>query len=302
MYVGRLAPFIDLEPRALGANEAWYSIQSSVPGDTLEQLALSAVNGDTTADTSLRAAIADLSMITEQIPATAATAPSISPTFRMLDIDVARFETSARVLIDIAAQCSRRGLCSKGLTDLTITAFAQNVVASWNSRMDAGELNDLPHFEQHGDLNPRNVFVVDSRVQLIDFGRYDVWPAGYDLTRLELQLLLRGVDRAEEEDVFPDRLPSWMALWNSVDAEPIDDEILPATHLRLLSAVRQIQGIRESLLKRLAPGLSAEQQRALIAAMRCFDAVKICSYQDATVMKRLWFLEIAMKTGAAAGL
>ena len=158
-------------------------------------------------------------------------------------------------------------------------------------------------YEQHGDLNPRNMMLnvngrTEPQVQLIDFARFGVWPAFYDISRLRLQLSLRLLDPPDMLlDTFAERMILWDAAWNGA--------VRPSMHHTQVS----LNGIEsflllQSELMRVRNELTAklpETQRPHIGGeahfnlLLLYDLIKMVSYVDASTFKRMWYLLLAAK-------
>lgn len=137
---------------------------------------------------------------------------------------------------------------------------------------------------QHGDLNPRNVMVSPAgRPVLIDLPRLEHWPIAYDIARLSLQLRTRLTDEAGHLDFFPDHLDKWIGEPVGDITHPTDvtDSICPpAVHC---------ENTLCSWLRSKAP----QTQEMVIRSFELgtmWDLVKITSYGDLSVFKRLWAL------------
>lgn len=302
IYVGRIAPYVQMTPKAL-LSEGWYSVQSAVPGDTLERALLSADDGDAR----VHGFLDELGEMLDQIDPTSVRPRPVVAALKLSDVDIERFITSLPALMAIAERCAEIGLLAGSPLTSTAVSDLQRLVSAWNDIV-AEQFPLAPQYEQHGDFNPRNVLLASNRFQLIDFARFGYWPAAYDLIRMEQQLLLRSVDRADELDAFPDRLPRWLALSAAVEAEdalinvPADGKEAAADKqlATLFQHLRRLTILRRKLLSRLLPNSKASDMSRLLALQRAFDAIKICSYQDASVFKRLWFLHIASTNAVAA--
>jgi CheY-like chemotaxis protein len=304
IYVGRIAPYVEMTPKAL-LSEGWYSVQSSVPGETLERALLSADDGDGRVHDFLD----ELGEMLDLIDPTSVRPRPVVAALKMLDVDIERFVTSLPALMAVAARCDGLGLLSGSpLTTATVSEL-QRLVSAWNDTV-AERFPVAPQYEQHGDFNPRNVLLASGRFQLIDFARFGYWPAAYDLIRMEQQLLLRGVDRMDELDAFPDRLPQWLALSAAVEAEAAsitlpagrEEAVADKQLATLFQHLRRLTTLRRKLLARLVPDVKGPDMSRLLALQRAFDAIKICSYQDASVFKRLWFLHIAAANARTANV
>ena len=107
--------------------------------------------------------------------------------------DIDRFESSLSNLADYREQCVSRGYISDDAwhSRVSMKDFESSVVKKWPGSLRRAGFSAIPCSDQHGDLNPRNIMLSPSIVQLIDWARWGCWPMGYDLVRLELQLLLR---------------------------------------------------------------------------------------------------------------
>jgi hypothetical protein len=155
---------------------------------------------------------------------------------------------------------------------------------------------------QHGDMNPRNILLTDmNKSALIDYARFGEWPVGYDVIRLELQVMLRMLSRSNADDSFPHHLDDWLSFWSEVK-----DGVIPDRPRNCDPA-----GVIASTLRMIADGRSqisdqyADESPPIarqLALLRCFDAIKMCSYQDATAFKRLFFLLVAVDCADTAGM
>lgn len=214
---------------------------------------------------------------------------------------VQAFKAALPGLLNLRDGCARRDLLPPDFpTRETIELFATTVIDQWNARLRDQGLDSPITVPQHGDLNPRNIIIPPSGPpQLIDLARFGEWPVGYDLLRLELQLLLRLLGTKQGDESFPDQLGSWAALWDSIErGMPEGSE--PAVPASLLDVLRAIANARG----RMYAALQGKQPDAAktTAAMRCFDALKMACYRDATDFKRLLFLYIAIRSARAANL
>ncbi|KAA0675752.1 hypothetical protein DS843_30215 [Roseomonas genomospecies 6] len=214
---------------------------------------------------------------------------------------VQAFNAALPGLLNLRDGCARRDLLPPDFpTREAIELFATTVVDQWNARLRDQGLDSPITVPQHGDLNPRNIIIPPSGPpQLIDLARFGEWPVGYDLLRLELQLLLRLLGTKQGDESFPDQLGSWAALWDSIERRMPEgsEPAVPASLLDVLRAIANARG-------RMYAALQGKQPDAAktTAAMRCFDALKMACYRDATDFKRLLFLYIAIRSARAANL
>jgi hypothetical protein len=176
----------------------------------------------------------------------------------------------------------------------TFERFRAELVANWAERVTT-EFPTLHVSHQHGDLNPRNILLTQQGAKLIDFARFGEWPVGYDLVRLELQLIFRCFETLGARD----SMPSFLAL--GVGLSPfLVDCVADATGLPE-PAMSVIKHVNEA---RLVVGgrHSAAALNKITTMCRCYELIKMCSYQDASVFKRLLFLIFAVRCGREAGL
>jgi hypothetical protein len=301
-YQNSLGPppaYLNSAPKEIGDGDAWYIVQATVPGETLETII---GDGENVMEKELAIVLEYVKRFATALDPEWVSHRSMLPALKMEEQDIERFETTSKWLATLAARARRDLYLSDPLMEKdSIDRFAK-VIREWNTAVSM--FNPAPHLEQHGDFNVRNIFVSNGNVQLIDFARYGPWPVGYDLTRLELQLLLRGADASTGEDEFPHSLPAWSRLWNAVRAAdpdrrgPVDVE---PRHRRLLQILDDIARIRRDAMNKLLPNVGEERRQQLISVQRTFDAVRICSYQDASTFKHLWFLQISIHAALDAG-
>lgn len=314
LFEGMLPPMVDTRvQQVLTASNAYFLVQSTVPGETLEKHLLDRIRQGSVSGVSLEQ---DVARVIDRLTQTSITSLRNSACvaeeprgLQLLQIDVDRFESSVDMLADVRDECVKRGYLegSKSHDRPEIHAFRDHVVRGWReSRANAG-LTALPLCEQHGDLNPRNILIgVGLGMHLIDFARFGPWPVGYDLIRLELQLMLRLLDVDHTADAFGDRLPTWMTLWGDCcDAAATPDRDEGTTSGDVVSfrwVSRKLSRARVEIAQLLKEKNVTIDADRLTATLRTFDAIKMCSYQDATHFKRLLFLIVAIDSARAAGL
>lgn len=225
------------------------------------------------------------------------------PRFDLNSVDIERFVSSREVLAGLRDQCVARGfLCDHDWHHrAAIEAFDDCVVAKWGHLLMRTGKFPIMVALQHGDLNPRNVLVWQGSPRLIDFARFGEWPVGYDLVRLELQILLRVMGTHQGMDVFPNYLVKWLRVWTEIEAECIGNATMDVESSGVLGLV--LNNIVEAMktLRTAFPGTQEDFQKH-ISLVRCFDAIKMCSYQDASSFKQLFFLLVALKSARKAGL
>lgn len=162
----------------------------------------------------------------------------------------------------------------------------------------------VPFYEQHGDLNPRNLLVSAksgaapelSRTQLIDFARFGMWPLCYDLVRFHLQLALRLLDPPDlMRDYFPARVMLWDHAWADSLKESTQSDKDAAGEFKLF--VRLGCAITKVIKETLQPFPEDERSTLgrVIKILYCYELIKMASYQDTSWFKRTWFLLLASK-------
>jgi hypothetical protein len=174
--------------------------------------------------------------------------------------------------------------------------------------MSTGGLRETAGYNQHGDLNVRNIMAgEDGQIHLIDLARFGQWPIGYDLVRLELQCMLRLVDGGGVRAVFGDRLGEWVRLWHDLESGRLTErknfpggsgaQWDPGRWLLHEIGVR-----REEVVHAAGEVFAGTELRRIVGLLRTYDAIKMCSYQDASWFKRLRFLLIALEEAGRSGL
>lgn len=191
----------------------------------------------------------------------------------------------------------RFGRESLGLADV------QSSVDQWEEMVSVLRIEECLAFEQHGDMNPRNIIVRQVgpqpdawEIKFIDFARAGPWPAFYDIIRLRLQLALRLLDpQRTMRDQFSERI----VLWDHVAAT----NQMPPTGSRGVSGHEHVAAFIE-LSERLqkiidvrAPSDTKQARHtALVSrAVIVHELVKMSLYHDAPWMKRIWFFLWAVR-------
>jgi len=297
VFVGVMAAYQTHIPKDIGEGNFSYIVQADVAGKSVEEVLTQVVPPQRQAALEiLFESVRDLGMAVDPL---SVDRRSALPALNLSEKDTAVFETSAHVLTQLL-EVGRDQFGSA--VDLAEKEAVQQFIAmvkNWNTLI-AEKFSLVLHVRQHGDFNVRNLFISRKRLQLIDFARYAPWPMGYDLTRLEMQFLLRGIDAATCWDHFSSRMGLWITVWRVLTGAA--QSTFPAEYSETVNGARRIALERKDLFTRLTPDYTAEDQKRLIALMRTFDAIKICSYQDASIFKRLWFLQIAIESARTAGL
>jgi hypothetical protein len=137
--------------------------------------------------------------------------------------------------------------------------------------------SDVPTMVQHGDAHLANVLLTRTGQQvLVDIARVGVWPVGYDVSRLAVQMRLRLPDHAGRADHLPNNLPIWLAQRPGTDTASAGSPcpLADGCDLAFFDAVRGLP-----------------QEAALRIAYLCctiWDLMKIASYGDISTYKRIW--------------
>ena len=134
---------------------------------------------------------------------------------------------------------------------------------------------------QHGDLNPGNIMVLPTGFVLIDFSRLGTWPVGYDLCRMATMLRLRLTDAQGQCDWVENGLVKWCQQ--------------PFCRLTTTDNSLTICEYAEYCDQKFAEFAQTKQDKEvhlrrgyLIGTL--FDLIKVLSYSDLSVYKRLWAL------------
>jgi hypothetical protein len=263
--------------QTLGRSELWYIVLSKLPGDTLERRLLAAPHE---AGPVIKGLVSMAKRATAQGTADRATKDILLFTTD----DESKFRGAVNDLLLLHHEGRRRGCFNdaKGFRDRVVRLVER--IASWPHCLNKCDLATIPTVEQHGDLNPRNVIIgTHGTFQLIDWARFGQWPPAYDLVRLQLQLLVRTVDRPRMRDAFPELFRTWALIWQR----------------------RSEQRTRFPWLSRLDRGIAAVTEPSTaraVALARCYDAVRMCSYGDISWTKRLWMLNVAVEAADEASL
>ena len=299
-YEGIVTPISNHE-RLQGAASVHLLREASVAGPTLEEalLKLDATRGKRRQPAPT--ALASLRKVVEvSVKACSKPVVDAAAMLRLSSDDIDRFGASLDSLRSIGEQCASLGFLNARMKRLLPSSEAfHRVLSHWSDALAEAGLDPCPQSAQHGDLNPRNILVsAKGGAKLIDYARFGSWPVAYDITRLELQLILRLLDRPYANESFPHGLKSWWRLWSALNSEK-------------LGGMRETPGALTQSLKLIADGQQRiarvvhkqfKNAKQLRSALRCFDAIKICSYQDATPFKRLFFLLLAIDSAESAGL
>jgi len=206
--------------------------------------------------------------------------------------DSSRFLRSISRLEGVEAELAARGMWMPPTGDGRVGLRKVADPGGW-AEFVKGVCSTAPCWYQHGDLNVRNVMVArDGRLRVIDWARYQEWPAFYDLCRLELQTLRRVLQSTGASEFFPEELKGWYERWERIrdgsGGEPASGAGEPAlafSELRKDCATEW--GIAESEMWRVT------------RLLWLFDAMKICSYQDAGPFIQLLFLWVCDDCAAA---
>jgi hypothetical protein len=185
-------------------------------------------------------------------------------------------------LREIAETMEKRGLwpSTPFVRSSEIGRKAFHVIESWESNV--AKLGDVTMTYQHGDANPRNIFIHGDRTFLIDPARIGLWPLGYDIARLALQLRMLLTGASEHADQFADEFVRWVK-------EPVGDVSIrkDAETSSCPSAVvceNSFQAWLDS------SGITSKQDRTAFEVSTMWDLIKVVSYGDLSVFKRIWAL------------
>lgn len=219
--------------------------------------------------------------------------------------DADRFHDSMGFLLRLSKICHDRGYVSREniYTDKEVENFFNTVVLAWDENIRKHGFDTFLVAPQHGDLNPRNILLASGgQIRLIDCARSGRWPVGYDIIRLTLQLLLRTLDVHGSVDSFPNNIESWIRIWRTVGGINGSSDLEGGFVTHTGDKAKDLLALSADASHKLTgiQVMTFDDWKRNIAIMQCFDAIKICSYQDASVFKRLLFLVVAIDSAIRA--
>lgn len=271
------------EIRPLPSGDVFYFSQAHVPGDDV----LSALRKHAPRFNNYSEVLDPLLSILfgcyDNCVAKGLTSP-FAKSFPLSRMDVGRFTNSVPFLREIACTMKKKGMYPNGTRGEpeALGREAAMGISQWETFISA--LGDALTCVQHGDLNPRNVILCDgNRPVLIDLARLRPWPIGYDLARLTLQLRIRLTDDRDHMDHFPEGFEQWVE-------EPLGEL---KTTVRPTKSVCPPAAYCENALKTWALAKSDDLCDAVSRSFRIaslWDLIKIVSYGDLSVYKRVWAL------------
>jgi len=310
-FIGLIPPVVESQIQRLGTRgDAWFIVQSTVPGHTLEdavkQASVDGVLDAPTIKAEFGPVLHRLFKMSEAGLRSTLDNGSTLTRLYLTDLDTERFESSMPQLLELARVCVDKGYIDEtSFSQRAATEFQIGIVGDWKNAIRETGLATLPFHDQHGDLNPRNIILSGGTPQLIDFARFGNWPVGYDLIRLQMQLLLRLIDSVSMNDSFPHNLREWLVIWrlitesSTISSPPADDTSTGLTTICLWMVNEINRYLRDLFAMCPEPHIDLRRCAHLI---RVFEAIRMCSYQDASWFKRLWFLLLAIDSAEAAGL
>lgn len=307
-----LLPLIDSKLHSLGSEWSYIRL-GRVDGRTLEIASRTPVTGSSGSNGQSVGWLEPLEKLASSFAPAELPRRSLLEKLAITQDDVLRFDSSFEQLIDL-----RNGLVSRNFIANddwhkpdALRDFRSDVVRKWPEACRRAAINLVPYQFQHGDLTLRNIIINKGNAPiLIDFARSGEWPVMYDFARFHLQLYLRCVSIEFSRDSFPDDFRDWLKMppLSQVIGTKLqraesgsERSIFPAGDVgnELLSFW---EDAATRVADRVGDVMDIEELRKLIAIMQCFDAIKICSYEDSTAFKRLWFLMIAVTCAKLAGL
>ena len=199
--------------------------------------------------------------------------------FQFKPLDFSRLRASAEFLRTLGPELERQGLWPKGTPPPAV--ISERIIQSGELWRD-GKWKVLdqvvPVMVQHGDVHIANVLLTRNGQQvLVDIARIGVWPVGYDISRLAIQMRLRLPDRSGAADYLPTNLHFWLSQDPSGEH---DEGASPACVLADECDVAFAGAISNS-----------EHETAMRLAYLCgtvWDLMKIASYGDISTFKRIW--------------
>lgn len=213
-----------------------------------------------------------------------ATAIALDSKFFLSPLDQSRFVASMGLLTIVSDELVDRKEWPGGLPAIDgIVRTAVDTVERWNQLSMLRE--KVPHYVQHGDCNPSNILVSGADFILVDVARLDRWPCGYDISRLAIQLRVRLPNHARAADHFSGHIGEW--LRQTVAGVGIAKRSLPSAD-GVCAAADFCDAAFEAAVT--GYGARAEWLRRAYAIGTMWDLIKVVSYIDLSVFKRLWAL------------
>jgi hypothetical protein len=211
--------------------------------------------------------------------------------------------TGLRLLDSHTAFKTRFGLLLSKMNNL------DRVVDEWTSFCESWSNLELPFYEQHGDLNVRNILILGENdrnltLRLIDFARFGSWPAFYDLTRLRLQIALRVLDPSPGmRDIFPERILLWdKAFWGYERPEGIRKSHPKefqhfVTFIDISKMLDSLVSDHSSTLKQYGKGFKTSMKVIMLN-----EVIRLICYDDVPWTKRIWFTLLAARLVEELGM
>jgi len=174
----------------------------------------------------------------------------------------------------------------------------------WSTYCQRNGVAEVLGYEQHGDLNPRNILITGdnaarSTIRLIDFARFGVWPSYMDIARLQAQLSLRLLDPpGSMREMFPDRIAVWDDTYWTRSAPSWIKKSQPSDFISIgvyAMAMKELEAVISSAIAIKSSDLGSASGRHL-GLMRANEFLRIVCYPDTSWPKRIWFALLAEKT------
>lgn len=317
-FVGLIPPLAEfsIQQAGLRNNSVWYLVQARISGPTLEEYLVDILSRhDGSTEFHSNGPLVDLfaKLVSKDRESMKLGLSTITPPsrFALREDDITRFFASVDLLLPIWDQCATMSEMTREIIETRgmVEPFQKLIISHWDQCLLANGLANLPAFYQHGDLNTRNImFANQVTPQLIDFDSVDRWPAFYDLSQLEMHLALRLIDTKGLRDAFPDRISSWFSLWKAAtdrrSASAPTPEVLDngPSFCLFFQLVQRIGDGKRQLYNEYQHKLGAVSLSQLEQIVRVHQAIMMCTYQDATMFKRLLFLIIGIHEALQCGL
>lgn len=176
------------------------------------------------------------------------------------------------------------------------------IVNTWDDFIHTNASASLPFYEQHGDLNARNILLIGEgegsvTIRLIDFARFGRWPIFYDVIRLRFHLALNLLDPSDGMwDMLPDRL----VLWDKALLKHEAPEGIRKSHpkeYRNFCTFIEVMRMMDAVVERhgLHCGVQGRDLKRATELIALNELIRLVSYDGVSWTKRIWFTLVACR-------
>jgi len=265
------------EVMQLDQHQIFYIIQSAVEGDTLYEVMKNGPKrmADKLVNDLLKLLI---NQCQNAVDAGESSNMLMLDCFRLSSMQLHWVHNSCDSLTKAGKTLKKTGGWPDGLpSPATIFCRVGKVADNWNSYLATVQAPCWP--VQHGDLHPGNVLARGTQLSFIDLARLGSWPIGYDISRFSVQTRMRLLDQKNESDWVINNLSNWVKeeFANLCDLQ--DSTQCP---------------LANKCDKTFAEFVDTRPEDERVALRRVYelsalsDLLRILSYKDLSIFKRLW--------------